>query len=112
MRDHLFRVAKQSLVYGLSGAALQLIGLVTFPILAREFEPSTYGVLEIGTAAFAIVLTVVDAGFVSSAQRSYYDHPASEQVGRGRVLTTALTATTAFSVVVAVVLITLREPIS
>jgi O-antigen/teichoic acid export membrane protein len=112
MRDHLFRVAKQSLVYGVGGAALQLIGLVTFPILAREFEPSTYGVLEIGTAVFAVAVTVVDAGFASSAQRSYYDHPATEQAERGGVLTTALAATTALSVVVALVLVALREPIS
>lgn len=112
MRDHLFRVAKQSLVYGLGGAALQLIGLVTFPILAREFEPSTYGVLEIGTAVFAVAVTVVDAGFTSSAQRSYYDHPAAEQLERGRVLTTALAATAGFSVVIALALFALREPVS
>jgi O-antigen/teichoic acid export membrane protein len=112
MRDHLFSVAKQSLVYGLGGAALQLIGLVTFPILAREFDPSTYGVLEIGTALFTVALTFVDGGFTSSAQRSYYDHSDDEPVERGRVLTTAFAATTALSLVAAVVLVAFREPVS
>jgi O-antigen/teichoic acid export membrane protein len=112
MRDHLFSVAKQSLVYGLGGAALQVIGVITFPILAREFDPRTYGVLEIGTALFTVALTVVDGGFASSSQRSYYDHSDSEHVERGRILTTAFAATTAFSFVAALVLIAFREPLS
>ena len=33
---HIVQIGKQTLVYGLSGVSLQLVGLITLPIFARD----------------------------------------------------------------------------
>ena len=45
----------RSLVYGLSGAAPQLVGLVTLPIVARSLTTSDYGVLELAVVSVGLV---------------------------------------------------------
>ncbi len=112
MRQHLVRLGKQSLVYGLSGATLQAIGIVTFPILARVFHPHDYGVLEIGTAATAVALTLVDVGMGSASQRSFYDYPREAQDERRAVISTGLAFTTAVATILAAVAVLARHPIS
>ncbi|MEP6811479.1 MAG: oligosaccharide flippase family protein [Actinomycetota bacterium] len=112
MRQHLVRLGKQSLVYGLSGATLQAIGIVTFPILARVFHPHDYGVLEIGTAATAVAITLVDVGMGSASQRSFYDYPKEAQDERRVVISTGLAFTTAVATIVAAVAVLARHPIS
>ena len=62
MRTHLISLGRQSLVYGLSGAVLQLVGLVTLPVYARHFSPAQYGVIELASVTFAALIIAVDAG--------------------------------------------------
>ena len=112
MRSHLTLVAKHSFVYGVGGAALQLVGLVTFPILAHAFVPSTYGVLEVAVAVFTVALTIADFGFVSASQRSYYDHPDADRAARESVLTTALAGTTVVALLCAAGLVAFRNPLA
>src|SRR4029453_5027538 len=65
---HIVQIGKQTLVYGLSGVSLQLVGLITLPIFGRVFTPSDYGVLELATVGSSIAITLVDAGMVSASQ--------------------------------------------
>jgi len=84
------RLGGQTLVYGLGGVALQLVGLVTLPIFARIFTPADYGILELGMTAAAILMILVDGGMASASQRSYFDYGDADEGPRRRVLSTAL----------------------
>jgi O-antigen/teichoic acid export membrane protein len=112
LRSHFVVLTRQSIVYGLGGVALQAVGLVTFPVLARVFAPRDYGLLEVTTAASTVLLTVVDAGMVSAAQRSWYDHADERARSRRSVLATAFVFTSACAALAAVAGVLGRAPIS
>jgi O-antigen/teichoic acid export membrane protein len=109
---HILELVKQTMVYGLSGVALQIVGVITLPILARVFTRAEYGRLELASALLAVGLAVADFGFASAAQRSYYDYSREESEARRTVISTALLATTVIGILVAVVLIFARDPVS
>ena len=112
MKHHLFRVGQHTLIYGLGGVALQVVGVVTLPIFARIFTPAQYGVIEIGNVGFALLLLLVDFGFASASQRNYFDYT-EEQVGeRKLVLSTATLSSLGIGIAVALVLLGLRQQIS
>jgi O-antigen/teichoic acid export membrane protein len=106
------RLGSQTLIYGLGGVALQIVGVVTLPIFARHFAPSDYGILEIGTVAAAVLMIVVDAGMASASQRSYYDHGDDEDDVRRRILVTALLTQLAVGGVLAILLALVAAPVS
>jgi O-antigen/teichoic acid export membrane protein len=105
-------LAKQTLVYGVSGIALQAIGVLTLPVFARVFTQAEYGKLELATALSAVALAVVDAGFASAAQRSFYDYQAEQAEERRTVILTALVFTTLVGITVAVTLIAARGSVA
>jgi O-antigen/teichoic acid export membrane protein len=107
--SHIVELAKQTFVYGLSGVALQLVGVITLPILARVFTRSEYGKLEIATALLAVGLAIADGGFASAAQRSYYDYTSEQTVERRTVIGTALLTTTLLGAFVAAVFVLVRH---
>jgi O-antigen/teichoic acid export membrane protein len=109
---HIVQIGKQTLVYGLSGVSLQLVGLITLPVFARVFSPRDYGVLELATVGSAIALTLVDAGFTSASQRSFYDYDDSRIEVRRSVISTALVFTTVLALLGAVAAILARDPLS
>jgi O-antigen/teichoic acid export membrane protein len=109
---HIVQIGKQTLVYGLSGVSLQLVGLITLPIFTRAFSPSDYGVLELATVGSSIALTLVDAGMASALQRSFYDYDESRIERRRSVISTALVFSTVLAFLLAVVVILARDPIS
>ncbi len=106
------RLGGQTLVYGIGGAALQLVGIVTLPILARVFTPADYGVLELGVVVAAILMIVVDGGMASASQRSYFDYADEQEAERRRVLVTALLFQLAIGLLLAAVLVALPGAIS
>ena len=83
-------LGRQTIIYGLGGAAIQLIGLLTVPIFTRVFKSSQYGVLETPLAAYSALLVLADLGLTSSAQRSYYDYDAGHEAQRRAALSTGL----------------------
>ena len=97
--SHIVTLAKHTIVYGLSGVLLQAVGIVTLPIFARAFTQAEYGKLELGLVLSSVALTVVDLGFASAAQRSFYDYSDSDAEQRRRVLFTAIVATSTAAVV-------------
>ena len=112
MRDLLGRLGKQLLVYGGGGAALQLVGLITLPVYARIFDPAQYGMLEVATLGFTVLLLAVDFGMTSAAQRSYYDYEDHQIHERRATLATALGNMVAQGLVVTLVLVAFASPLS
>jgi O-antigen/teichoic acid export membrane protein len=106
--SHIVTLAKHTIVYGLSGVLLQAVGIVTLPIFARAFTQVEYGKLELGLVLSSVTLTVVDLGFASAAQRSFYDYSDSQTEERRRVLFTAISATSMVAVVAALLIAALR----
>ena len=74
MIERFLTLGRQTIVYGLAGTALQLVGLVTVPIFTRVFNSTQYGILETTIAAYSALLVLADLGLTSSAQRSYFDY--------------------------------------
>jgi O-antigen/teichoic acid export membrane protein len=109
---HIVQIGKQTLVYGLSGVSLQLVGLITLPIFARVFSPSDYGVLELATVGSSIAITLVDAGMTSASQRSFYDYDDSRIERRRSVISTALLFSSILAFLCAIVVILARDPLS
>jgi O-antigen/teichoic acid export membrane protein len=109
---HIVQIGKQTLVYGLSGVSLQLVGLITLPIFARVFSPSDYGVLELATVGSSVAITLVDAGMTSASQRSFYDYDDSRIERRRSVISTALLFSSVLACLCAIVVILARDPIS
>ncbi len=112
MRDRLYHLGKQIVVYGIGGAALQGIGLITLPIYARIFRPAQYGVLEVATIGFAALLLMVDTGMVSAAQRSYFDYEDDQVNERKSTLSTALVVMLTLALLVAILLFVFDDQIS
>jgi O-antigen/teichoic acid export membrane protein len=106
--SHIVTLAKQTIVYGLSGVLLQAVGIVTLPIFARAFSQAEYGKLELGLVLSSVTLTLVDLGFASAAQRSFYDYTDADTEQRRRVLFTAIVTTSTAAVVLALTLAGLR----
>lgn len=109
---HIVQIGKQTLVYGLGGVSLQLVGLITLPFFTRAFSTSEYGVLELATVGSSVALTLSDAGFASASQRSFYDYDDSRIDRRREVISTALFFTTALACLGAIVAILVRDPLS
>jgi O-antigen/teichoic acid export membrane protein len=112
MRELFGRLGRQTLVYGVGGALLQAVALVTLPIYTRVFTPAQFGLLEVASVGFTALLVLVDSGMSSAAQRSFYDYPEEQDAERRSALVTGLTIMLAMGLVVAAVLLPLAAPIS
>jgi O-antigen/teichoic acid export membrane protein len=105
-------LAKQTVVYGLSGAALQFIGLVTLPVFSRVFTPAEYGVIEVGNVTYSLLAVLTDAGMASASQRNYYEYTDAEPRKRGTVMLTAVATSVATGTAIALILVALSGPLS
>ena len=112
MKELFGRLGKQTLIYGLGGAALQAVGLITLPVYTRVFTPSEYGMLEVAIVGSTLLITLVDSGMTSAAQRSYYDYDDTQVSERRSALGTALTTMMVLSLAVAAFVGGFAEPIS
>jgi O-antigen/teichoic acid export membrane protein len=90
-------LGRQTVIYGLGGAGLQLVGLVTLPIFTRVFGAPQFGVLETTIAAYAALLVLADLGLSSSALRIYYDYDSDGEDQRRSLLSTGLSASVALA---------------
>ena len=112
MKSHLFRVGQHTLIYGLGGVALQVVGVFTLPIFARIFSPAQYGVVEIANVGYALLLLLIDFGFASASQRHFFDYTEEQPGERRIVLSTATLHLDGIALSIALVLVVLRHPIS
>ncbi|MBA2506607.1 MAG: oligosaccharide flippase family protein [Thermoleophilaceae bacterium] len=112
MRDRIAALGKQTVVYGLSGVAIQMAGVVTLPVFARVFTTAEYGVLEVGTVGLGMLVILVDLGMASASQRSFFDYTDEQEHERRAVLFTALALSGGASLLVAAGIIAAREPVA
>src|SRR5918996_5336666 len=87
-------LARQTIVYAVSGAIAPAVGIITLPILARVFSQGEYGLLELAIVLTTASLTVADLSLIAAAQRSFFDYSDEELDARRRVLATALLVST------------------
>ena len=107
MRPQLARLGKQTLIYGVGGVLLPLVGLLTLPVFARVFQTDEYGVIDLVTVAMAVAALLVDAGLASALQRSYFDYPEGAE-SRRTVVFTAVVTSLGLSLVFAALIILFR----
>lgn len=112
MNNHILRLGRQTLVYGLGAAAPSLLGLLTLPVVARRLDTTQYGIMELALTAVGVAGILVELGLTSASQRSFYDHGDDQPDRRRLVLSTALLAYTATTVVAALALIAARDPLA
>jgi O-antigen/teichoic acid export membrane protein len=112
VRALLLRLSGQTLIYGVSGAAVSVVGVFTLPILAHALSPGEYGVLELAVVAGTFLALFVDLGFASASQRSYYDYSGEQQRERRLVLATALTSCGSLALVLCAVVIAFSGPLA
>jgi O-antigen/teichoic acid export membrane protein len=112
VRTGLLTLARQSAVYGLSGAFMQVVGLVTLPVYARALSPAEYGIVEIGTVGFTGLIVAVDAGLGFAMQRFFFEVPEDRQEERRLLVSTATFGTTAIALAIAAVVVLAREPVA
>lgn len=111
-RHSLVTLGKQTLVYGLSGAALQFIGLITLPVFSRVFTPAQYGVIELGNVTFSLLAVITDGGLASASQRNYYEYTDADLRKRATVLLTAVVTSVGIGAVLALGLGAASVPLS
>ena len=112
VRAHLIALGRQSMVYGVSGAVLQAVGLVTLPVYARHFTPEQYGVIELASVGFAALIIAVDAGLGAAMQREYFETPQDDLADRIAVTSTATITSVGLATVIGVAMIVAREPLA
>lgn len=112
MKGHLLRLGKQTMIYGIGGVALQAIGVLTLPIYTRVFSQAEYGVIEVVVVSMGVAALLVDAGFATALQRSYFDYTDDQPDPRATVLFTAIATSLAIGLVVAFTVAVLHEQIA
>jgi O-antigen/teichoic acid export membrane protein len=112
MTRHFSTLGKQTLIYGVSGVAMQAVGLLTLPVFTHEFTPAQYGVLELALVGLSAMLMVADLGMASASQRSYFDYGDDHERERRAVLVTALLVTLSAASTIATVAVVLRAPLA
>jgi O-antigen/teichoic acid export membrane protein len=112
MVDRFLTLGRQTIVYGLGGAALQIVGLITVPVFTRVFSTGEYGTLETTITAYSLLVTFADLGLTSSAQRSYFDYDEAHDGDRRSALSTGLATSMGLAVLWCAVALLFAHPIS
>lgn len=108
----MLRLGRQTLAYGLSGVAPQVVGILTLPVIARAFTTVQYGVLELATTGVSVVATLVELGLTSASQRSFFDYTDEQPDERRVVLSTAMITYMSATLAAAALLIVARRPLA
>src|SRR5688572_22712186 len=75
-------LAKDSVIYGISGIVSKMIAVLLVPLYTRIFTPSDYGVINIINTTFLLVGMLAACSLDNSAGRWYYD--TQDEVDRKR----------------------------
>ena len=112
MSVDLERLGRHTIVYGLSTVAVQLLGFVTIPVMARELTAAQYGTFELALTGMSFAAVFADLGLASASQRSFYDYREPQHDARRVVLSTTFVIELLSATAVASVLMLLRLPIA
>lgn len=72
-------LAKDSVIYGVTNAASNFVGLLLLPIYTRAFSPTEYGVIELISVSFSIGVTISGAQLESGVARYFYEKNSEER---------------------------------
>lgn len=106
----LARLSKDSLIYGVGGAAARYTGLLLLPIYTRVFRPGEYGVLESVLNLSALLIAIVALGLDGAVPLLYFETEDAQE--RRRICAFWLWITLLVSVPVTLLLISLSGLIS
>ena len=98
-----------SLVFGLGGPLAGLVGLVTFPVMARYLGPDDFGLLSLYRATLMVVSIAAIFGIPQAFFRHYTE--SAEPEWKRRVTGAALGASLIVALGLAAVLLLLRIPL-
>lgn len=110
MFSHLKQLAKESLVYGLSGVIGRFIGTFLVPIYTRIFNPSDYGVLELVGLCSSIIGIFVVLGL--DVSQGYYFYSTDDIRDKKLTLSASATSHIGMSVILAIALFLLSKDAS
>ena len=77
------RLLKDSVVFGLAGAASRFVSVLLVPVYTRVFGPSEYGLLDLLVTTTFILVLLSGMQVESGVGRSYYE---SKEAGRNKEL--------------------------
>lgn len=82
MKKHIFALAKDSSLYGVSTVLSQLVGLILVPYFSRELAPSEYGILSMAALVANFLKPIGGLGMDSGLFKFYsMAHSAEEKTG-------------------------------
>ena len=73
------RLTRHTAIYGLGGLVSRILAVVMLPLYTHYLPPSSYGRVEIVTAATAVLAIVLQMGIGSAFFRFYFDTPDPER---------------------------------
>ena len=73
------RLARHSAIYGIGGLVSRILAVILLPLFTHYLPPSSYGRVEIVTAATAVLAIVLQMGIGSAFFRFYFDTPDPER---------------------------------
>jgi O-antigen/teichoic acid export membrane protein len=79
LKERLRFLAKDAFIYGGASALSKAIGLITFPLLARNLSIESYGLFDYLLVLSAFLTIIIVFGQDSGVARFYYEHEQTEQ---------------------------------
>lgn len=104
------RLMGDAVVYSLTPLLSSLVGFLLVPVYTRTFTPTDYGALALVNTTTTLATIFVVFGLDNSSAIWFWDQP--EPADRARTWSSWLAFTTATSLVVAVLALLLRKPLS
>lgn len=104
------RAFRDILIYTIGSVLRQLVGFIMLPIYTTYLTPADYGVVSLLGVSIAIFELVMGARFAQAIPHFYYSE--SENHIRNRILSTALTITSLFSIVGVIGVWLIKDPLA
>jgi len=110
MSNILTKLFKQSTIYSVGSASLQLANFLLVPLYARYLTPEEFGIQALFVILITILLFSIDLGIQSSINRIYYDYDSDDE--RKKLIGNAFIFTNIFGVAVTLIFLFLARPIT
>lgn len=73
MLDKILPLIKQTIVYGVGGLAVPLVGILLVPIYTRVFSPEDYGIINLVQITITLLTALLILGLDNASGRYYLD---------------------------------------
>jgi O-antigen/teichoic acid export membrane protein len=110
MREAIFSLGKQSIIYGFGSIGSRLIAFLLLPLYTSYLTPADYGVLQICNVLNTVLLIIIQLGINSSLFKVYFQETC---IGKRKViLSSTLIFFSVSSLVILLPIFILRESIA